>query len=426
MKITSPQKRMSARRQRRSGAPPLRSRSLTPLLKSPSSASALRPRRARFHYRRSKLAERSLSPSGLPKETSQERAARWIAAAQETHQIVSGDGKYSERRTIAAPALPDVATSTIHYPPPSSPIAYDVIHDVGAQIEYSRQGTTFYPHYSEALANWDKAALSISSPSKTTMIEFSRCSTLAAAHRLVDPAPPSPSLSYSPTSATGQSSRVGVMSFASPRKPGNGYLVGSDEQEARLARSTSLVNSLESDSAADFYREHRRLDDGSGLHDHAMLYSPGVVVVRNQDDEVPSGALITPYHVDVLSAVPVNAAAVRARHAILPEEAQVFAAGIRTAMRERMARALHAFRLRGVSRLVLGAFGAGSSQVPPGDVARLWAELLVSGDAPGAPAPFKDVFERVVFAVPGRTLDAFKDAFEMRLFEAEVEQALTV
>lgn len=216
------------------------------------------------------------------------------------------------------------------------------------------------------------------------------------------------------------------MSFASPKKPGNGYLSGSDEQEARLARSTSLIDSLNSDAAADFYREHRRLDDGSGLHDHALLYSPGVVVIRNQDDESPARAFAPPYRVDVVSAVPVNAAAIRARHAINTEDAPEFAAGIRTAMRERMARTLHAFRLRGTTHVVLGAFGASSSQVPASDVSRIWAELLMCGDAPGSPAPFKNAFESVVFAISGRTMDVFKEAYEMRLFEADVERELTL
>lgn len=426
MTATNAQKRMSHRRQRRSGGPPLRSRSLTPLLKSSSSAPAARSRRARFHYRRSKLADRSPSPDALPKETSQERGARWAAAAQETRRIVTGDGKYVERRTlqpvvpvIVDRAVPDASSSTLVHPRMASPTAYDVVHDVGAQIEYSRQGTTVYPHYCEMLANWSTTQASTSSLRGTT-VEFTRCSTLAAAHRLSDSVTPSPT--SSPTlSSIRPSSHIGVLSFASPKKPGGGYLGGADEQEARIARSSSLIVSLDTDAAAEFYRDHRRLDDGSGLHSHAMIYSPGVVVLRTQDDETPTSTLTTPYRVNVVSAVPVNAAAVRAKHAISLEDAPVFAAGIRGAMRERMARALHAFHLRGDTRVVLGAFGAGSSAVPPEDVARLWAELLVCGEAPGRPAPFEGVFDSVVFAVQGRTFQGFKEAFEMRIMEAEVE-----
>lgn len=179
-----------------------------------------------------------------------------------------------------------------------------------------------------------------------------------------------------------------------------------------------------------------------------MVYSPGIVVFRKEDEEVeeeqpvtrgrrkrndtpapvvtdPSGAFIEPFLVNVVSAVPVNAAAVRQKHVIPPEDAQFFADGIRHAMKERMARVLRCFEDNGDRALVLGAFGCGSSENDPEVIADIWAELLVTGDraAEGKenkPARFKDVFERVVFAVPGKWHAPFKRAFEMRVFEQEV------
>jgi hypothetical protein len=71
-------------------------------------------------------------------------------------------------------------------------------------------------------------------------------------------------------------------------------------------------------------------------------------------------------------------------------------------------------------------------------VAEVWAELLVCGDErsePGAEssglredrdggeARFKDVFEHVVFAVPGKLFTPFRQAFEMRVLEAQVNDA---
>ncbi len=84
-------------------------------------------------------------------------------------------------------------------------------------------------------------------------------------------------------------------------------------------------------------------------------------------------------------------------------------------MRDRMGRALRAFEAHGDSVLVLGAFGCGSFEKKAEMVATIWAELLVCGEATvdsngvtERPARFKHSFEKVVFAVPGRTSEPFK------------------
>ncbi|KAH7906921.1 hypothetical protein BJ138DRAFT_1182779 [Hygrophoropsis aurantiaca] len=179
------------------------------------------------------------------------------------------------------------------------------------------------------------------------------------------------------------------------------------------------------------------------------LQHPGVVVIRTDDDDGdnsgypsassnPASNFIAPYVVNVLSSVPVNAAAIRQNYLITPSDAHVFEDGIRNTMRDRMARALRIFEVRGNKAIVLGAFGCGSSENRIEMVAELWAELLVceersaEGDDPTIginsvkqPAKFKDVFEEVVFAVPGKLHEPFKKAFEMRVFEAVVSGAAT-
>jgi hypothetical protein len=231
-----------------------------------------------------------------------------------------------------------------------------------------------------------------------------------------------------------------------------------------IIRSSSLItNLLDSSAGQMFYDEHKKLDDGSGLHDHGMLYSPGVMVIRQdfadeatkvEDEEldhvvslsshfpdanavarrqsadqstISSGTFISPYTINVISAVPVSAGVVRSKHIILPEDKQLFEDGIRRAMKERMARILKLFESRGDKIIILGAFGCGcSSQNSVETVASIWAELLVSGDRDGQTkqeASFKDVFEKVVFAVPGKLFTPFKQAFDMRVFEEEVASA---
>lgn len=367
------------------------------------------------------------------------------AVAEETRAIVLGDGKYvEERRVSTVTSLP--APSACADASPSGidgRQAVQVPHDVAIPIQLSRQGTTFYPHYSEALARWATSHSNLP-PVAETKIEFSPRGPLTLARRLARTM-----LSLRMQHASGlHDTFLGVLSFASPKRPCGGFLQGGDEQEDKIARHSSLLASLSSSAAEQFYQEHKKFlrEDGSGLHDHSMVYSPGVVVIRREgDDDLPpdrevasaspainegvGGEFIPPYSVNVVSAVPVNAAAVRAKHIILPSEKDLFENGMRGAMKERMARILYLFEERGNRALVLGAFGCGpQSQNNVETIASIWAELLLCGDleGPGSTkreARFKNSFEKIVFAVPGRILDQFKRAFKARLFEAEVEDA---
>ncbi|EGO00925.1 hypothetical protein SERLA73DRAFT_178924 [Serpula lacrymans var. lacrymans S7.3] len=339
---------------------------------------------------------------------------------------------------MARQTKPSVASATRH-----------ISHDIGPQILLSRQGTTFYPHCSPSLADWRKSDLARrpDSPMHSTIIQFTPSSTLTAARRLHNSnAEPSGS-QRSPASIP-----IGVLSFASPKRAGGGYLHGGNEQEEGLARCSTLVASLRTDQAKEFYKTHRRFlsMDGAGIHDHSMVYSPGVVVFRDDDDEAESNAVSTdhptippnnqdsnqkstfipPYTINVLSAVPVNAAAIRQNYLITASDAHVFSDGICDKMRDRMARALRIFQTRGDQTLVLGAFGCGSCENKVEMIAELWAELLVCGERTSggakehkSKAKYKDVFEEIVFAVPGKHFEPFKKAFEMRVFEAELSDA---
>ncbi|KAF8141261.1 hypothetical protein EV363DRAFT_1307614 [Boletus edulis] len=334
--------------------------------------------------------------------------------------IVLGDGKYITQR-LSTHFSPSVASSPFQCRMPVAivnpqgnalPNVMQSFYDIAPQIVISQQGTTFYPHCSPDHANW--RGYRASSPTcESSTIRFVHKSTLTAARHLI----------IENTRYTRQfpnalpTSSVGVLSFASAKRPGGGFLHGGDEQEETLARSTSLVASLRAPQAKEFYRTHRKFlnADGAGLHDHSMVYSPGVIVFRRDDDDddddvdpALSGpsSTIAPYLINVLSSVPVNAAAIRQNYLITSSDAHVFEEGIRNTMRDRMARALRIFETRGDRALVLGAFGCGSSQNNVEMVAELWAELLVCGTREGGigkgetePAKFKGVFEVIVFAV---------------------------
>ncbi|KAI8976670.1 hypothetical protein BD414DRAFT_496199 [Trametes punicea] len=359
------------------------------------------------------------------------RRERWAEIAEETRSIVLGDGKYVEERP--APSVPSAVTQLPQGQVFSS--VTHILHDISALIVLSRQGTVFFPHYSPDLARWREDRPAVTYPS--TQIEFTRNSTLTAARQLA----------RARGQDASQTTDIGILSFASPKRPGGGYLHGGDEQEETIARLSSLVASLDAPAAKEFYKEHRtfRTTDGSGLQDHSMVYSPGVVVFRRDadgatfSDHTPvfglprgnddlGGDFIPPYIVNVLSAVPVNAAAVRAKHVIRPGEEKIFEDGIRMAMKERMARALRAFELRGDKALVLGAFGCGSSENKVEMIAEIWAELLVCGetvDDVRHEARFKNSFEKLVFAVPRKLLAPFKRAFGTRELIERVSGAVT-
>ena len=367
--------------------------------------------------------------------------------ASDTEKIARGDGRYVEDIPSSSASPPSVSNQ---WPSPH------ITHNMGAQIELSKQLTTFYPHSSDPILDHSP---STSFPSRKTRIEFISSSSVAAAHALSNTRPDlvTPSSRFGPSTT-----KIGLLCSISHKSKG-GKLQGFDDHTDALLRSSSLVtNLLDSQAARSFYEQYReswKRSEGNGVHDNSMLYAPGVAVFRKDemeeevvkgeeadaDDEFeliisaepdanladnrsPShleegqGKFISPYVVNVLSAVPISASVVRKKRFALPEERPAIDAEIRNRMRDRMARCLRVFEQRGDRAIVLGAFGCGcSSQNSVDMVAQLWAELVACEGA-----RFKDVFEEVVFAVSGKQFTPFKQAFEMRLFEEEIDLALTL
>lgn len=353
--------------------------------------------------------------------TLSERRARWATMAQETRRIVLGNGRYVQPRACTRTQTPLVSISAgfpTHSTAPSAD-QYDIVHDIGAQIEMSRQATTTWPHYSEILAAWRTApprlshsAGSVSVASSKVALDFSSSSLLTITNHL-----------------SSTSGSIGVLLPVSPKKAGGSYLNGGDDHEASFARSSSLIANLESSYATGFYQEQHRLDDRSGLRSHSLVYCSDVIVFRHANDnptvQAPFDNFITPYKVNVVAASPVNAAAVWANHTITSDEKSVFAEGIRSATKERIARSLRLFEERGVRTLVLPPFGAEDGMnVPIDDVAGILAELLVCGDEHG-PARFQHSFDNVTFAVRSQLLEQFQSAFDARVLEEDIIHSMS-
>jgi hypothetical protein len=105
-----------------------------------------------------------------------------------------------------------------------------------------------------------------------------------------------------PTSAN---HTIGVLNFASAKKPGGGFINGSQAQEESIARSSTLYPSLVSPEGRKFYT-HFRADPDNAFYTHAMVYSPAVVLFRGD-----MGDWKKPIDVDVLTSAAVNAGDVR-------------------------------------------------------------------------------------------------------------------
>jgi hypothetical protein len=325
-----------------------------------------------------------------------------------TYKMVSHSGHHERRWGFR-----EIAESTIENIKQGSFSFGDISYDLGASVEHLKQHTIYYPPDS-VLSTWSLTPPSQpSDPSvsnSATDLSILQLSVLEGARHLSRIQPKSEN-----------HSRIGVLNFASAKKPGGGFLKGAQAQvgtfillsstfivlpvnflqEESLARSSTLYPSLMTDTAQQFYRLHKH-DPKDGYYSHSMIYSPRVVLFR--DDR---GNWNEPLEVDILVSAAVNAGLVRRK---LRETGSTDESMLEAAMRERMARVLFLFERQGVKDLVLGSFGTGVFRNKVDLVATIWADLLsIDG------ARFKDSFNRVVFAIlDEKTFDEFRETFEKR------------
>lgn len=263
-----------------------------------------------------------------------------------------------------------------------------ISYNLRDRTEASKRRTRYFAPES-LLSTWSKTPITapplIQLP--PTDISILEISTLAGAR-------------YLTTKAT-QPHKIGILNFASAKKPGGGFLNGAQAQEESIARSSTLYPTLLTKTSETFYTSHSHNPKG-GYYSHAMIYSPGVLLFRDDD-----GGWLEPLEVDVLTSPAVNAGVVRktVNGKLMPAATEE---RINKVMAERMGRILFLFEKEGVRSIVLGSFGTGVFQNNVDAVAQLWADLLT-----GPGARFGCAFERVVFAILGRkTFVDFKNAFD--------------
>ena len=185
--------------------------------------------------------------------------------------------------------------------------------------------------------------------------------------------------------------RTVALNFASAKNPGGGFLSGSEAQEESLARSSSLYACLDGRSMYPFHRRH-----GDPLYTDYVIYSPAVVVFRNQDGRL----LETPFSCSFLTAPAPNAGAVLQRDPTRGDE-------LRRALQSRINKVLAVAVAQGYDTIILGAWGCGVFKNDPRDVAAQFQAAL-TGD-------FAGVFRLVSFAVldhkSGAVIAPFAEAF---------------
>ncbi|HEV7554367.1 MAG TPA: TIGR02452 family protein, partial [Kofleriaceae bacterium] len=181
---------------------------------------------------------------------------------------------------------------------------------------------------------------------------------------------------------------VGCLNFASAKRPGGGFLGGSQAQEESLARASSLYVCLR--MIPEYYEQNIALR--SALYLDLVLFSPFVPFIRDDD-----GAwLDRPVLASVITAAAPNASALR-------QNGKYDAAVVESTLRARADLALAAAAQHGVERYVLGAWGAGVFGNDPSAVAVIFADLLRGR--------YAGVFSEVVFAVLGGAGRPNYDAF---------------
>ena len=220
--------------------------------------------------------------------------------------------------------------------------------------------------------------LATSPPYGATEYEVVNETTLQGSFRLVN---------------SGEFKKVGVLSFASAKNPGGGFLSGAQAQEESLARSSGLYPSLlECHDHYDFHRQQK-----TSLYSDHMIYSPLCPVFRDDDGTL----LEAPYLVDFITSAAPNAGAIyqneREHIAHIPET-----------LRRRSAKVLGLAAYHECDALVLGAWGCGVFKNNPQLVAKIFHEHLQGG--------FRGRFRKVLFSVldtsaQRQTVEAFRKYF---------------
>lgn len=185
-----------------------------------------------------------------------------------------------------------------------------------------------------------------------------------------------------------QGKKVCVLNFASSVSPGGGVTSGSQAQEESLCRVSTLYPALSHESVRPFYTRHWDMIRAKAMkreNRDDCIYTPGVVVVREDRGEealLPKSAY---YQVDVITCAAPDLRAVLDGSRYAPTWNELL-----TLLRRRWRRILSLAAAHGVQVLILGAFGCGVFANPPQLVAAAFEQASEGMDC---------CFETIEFAI---------------------------
>ncbi|KAK5118873.1 hypothetical protein LTR62_000082 [Meristemomyces frigidus] len=196
---------------------------------------------------------------------------------------------------------------------------------------------------------------------------------------------------------------VTILSFASPHKPGGGFMEGANSQEEFICARSTLYPAL--------WDEFYRLPETGGI------YTPDVMVFRDTTVEANEVHKRDRYFVDVLSASMLRFPNTKERMAARSDWDCSCGASYcdreRDLVTRKMKAVMRVAQLKGVERLVLGAWGCGSYGNPIREVAKLWRKVIAGSQRQRKPnAEQWQGIKEIVFAIPDRKMASeFQNAF---------------
>lgn len=183
------------------------------------------------------------------------------------------------------------------------------------------------------------------------------------------------------TQAAGEKGRVAVLNFANAYHPGGGVKHGAMAQEECLCRSSNLYSGLTLPYLIrNYYKDNQRTTGDRGTD--KVIWSPGVTVFKS-DDAVPV-MLDHFFEVDVLTCA--------APYYDINKKHPIPLAQLEDVFYHRILNILEVAVANDVDSIVLGAFGCGAFNNPPGLVAEAFYRVLVEKQ-------YRNYFRRIVFAI---------------------------
>lgn len=175
-----------------------------------------------------------------------------------------------------------------------------------------------------------------------------------------------------------QEAKIGVMNFANPVEPGGGFLLGINAQEQALCRNTFLYPELLKHRQTYYLQNFTHNHDF--LYSDALIYAQNIKVLRDEKEDQ-----ILPYfkYVDIITIAAPNLRRMKQQHLSLDY------AKIKESLTAKILATLRMFKEQRCDYLILGAFGCGSFENDPQQVAQIFAECLKRTEFLGA---FKEVY----------------------------------